>query len=225
METLEIIGFKRANLGKSEAKKLREQGNVPCVLYGGEEQIHFYTPMILFRELVYTPSVYFVNMDIEGQEYRCVLQDIQFHPVSDTILHADFLLLDDKKPIKMEVPVHFVGQAPGLQQGGKLIRKNRRLWVKALPPHMPSYIDVPIDTLELGKSIKVGELEIENYEFITSPRVTIASVQVPRALKAAVAEGAEEDEELEEGEVAEGAEGAAEAPAEGGEAPKEEGGE
>ncbi len=215
METLEIIGFKRANLGKSESKKLRGQGNVPCVLYGGDEQIHFYSPMILFRELVYTPEVHFVNLDIEGTEYRCILQDIQFHPVSDVILHADFLMLDDNKPIKMEVPVHFVGIAPGLKQGGKLVRKNRKLGVKAYPPNMPAHIDVPIDTLELGKSVKVGDLILGDYEFMNNDRVTIASVQIPRVLKTAA-----EEEELEEGEAAEGVEGS-EANAEMPDAPKE----
>ncbi|MEQ9426804.1 MAG: 50S ribosomal protein L25/general stress protein Ctc [Cyclobacteriaceae bacterium] len=224
METLEIIGFKRANLGKAEAKRLREQGNVPSVIYGNDEQVHCYIPAILFRELVYTPEVHFVNLDVEGKEYRCILQDIQFHPVSDNILHADFLILDDKKPIKMDVPVHFVGQAPGIQQGGKLIRKNRLLKVKALPPHMPAHINVPIDTLDLGKSIKVGELEVGEFEFLTSDRVTIASVQVPRALKAVTAEG-EEGEEGEEIEGEEGAEGAAEGEEGGAEEKKEEGGE
>lgn len=223
METLEIIGFNRANLGKSEAKRLREQGNVPCVLYGSDEQVHFYAPMILFRELVYTPEVHFVHLDIEGSEYRCILQDIQFHPVSDVILHADFLMLNDKKPIKMEVPAHFVGKAPGIAQGGKLVRKTRKLWVKALPPNMPAHIDVPIDTLDLGKSVKVGDLVSDNFEFITSDRVTIASVQIPRALVIEV-EDEEEGEELEEGEVVEGEETAGtEGASEGGEAPKEEG--
>jgi len=204
METLEIIGFKRANLGKTEARKLRERGNVPCVLYGGEEQVHFYAPMILFKELIYTSEVHLVKLDIEGTEYQCILQDIQFHPVNDMILHADFLVLNDRKPIKMEVPVHFVGKAPGIQEGGKLIRKNRKLWVKALPPDMPAHINVPIDTLELGKSVKVGDLEAGNYEFLTGDRVTIASVQIPRVLVVAV----EEEEELEEEELEEGAEGA-----------------
>lgn len=229
METLEIIGFKRANLGKAEAGKLRVQGNVPCVLYGGDEQIHFYSPMILFKELVYTPEVHFVNLDIEGTEYRCILQDIQFHPVSDVILHADFLILDDKKPIKMEVPVHFVGKAPGLLEGGKLIRKNRKLLVRAFPPNMPPHIDVPIDTLELGKSVKVGDLITGDYEFLNKEGVTIASVQIPRVLVVAVEEEEEELEEGEEGEEGEEAEGeeageggeGGKAPKEGGDAPKE----
>jgi len=204
METLEIIGYKRANLGKTEAKNLRLEGNVPCVLYGAGNQVNFYSPAILFKELVYTPEVNFVNLDIEGTEYRCVLQDIQFHPVNDMILHADFLLLDDKKPIKMEVPVHFVGIAPGLQEGGKLIRKTRLIQVKALPPNMPAHIDVPIDTLELGKSVKISDLIPGNYEFLNSPSVTIASVQIPRVLVSATDE--EEGEEI-EGEEIEGEEG------------------
>ncbi|MDA0193946.1 MAG: 50S ribosomal protein L25/general stress protein Ctc [Bacteroidetes bacterium] len=198
METLEIIGYKRANLGKTEAKKLRAEGNVPCVLYGAGDQVHFYSPGILFKELVYTPEVHFINMDIEGTEYRCVLQDIQFHPVNDMILHADFLVLDDKKPIKMEVPIHLVGIAPGIQEGGKLFRKTRLIHVKALPPNMPAHIDVHIDTLRLGKSIKIGDLIAETYEILNSPAVTIVSVQIPRVLVTAT-EG-DEGEEI-EGEV------------------------
>jgi len=209
MKSLEIIGFKRANLGKKEAKRLRAEGNVPCVLYGGNEQVHFYSPAILFRELVYTPEISFVNLDIEGTEYRCILQDIQFHPVNDMIIHADFFVLNDKKPIKMDAPVHFVGVAPGILEGGKLIRKTRNIRVKALPPNMPAHIEVPIDTLSLGKSIKVGDLIAKDYEFLNNPSVTIASVEVPRALKSGLGEGeeGEEDEDGVEGDGAEGGEG------------------
>jgi len=112
METIEIIGYKRANLGKQNSKKLREEGNVPCVVYGGKEQIHFHSPMILFRDLVYTPGANFVKLNIEGVEKDAILQDIQFHPVSETILHADFLELQDDKKVKMEIPVKIIGNSP-----------------------------------------------------------------------------------------------------------------
>ncbi len=198
MKTLEIIGYKRANLGKSESKRLRDNSSVPCVLYGGKEQVHFHTPMILFRDLVYTPQAHFVNLDIEGVEYQCILQDIQFHPVSEIILHADFLLLNDKKALKMDIPVETFGKAPGLEAGGKLVMKQRKLRVSALPANMPDSIKVDISGLELGKSVKVGEIPIENYEILNSTLVSIATIEVPRALRGKSAEELEAEGEAEE---------------------------
>ncbi|MCG8306978.1 MAG: 50S ribosomal protein L25/general stress protein Ctc [Cytophagales bacterium] len=203
MRTVEIIGYKRANLGKADAKRLRAESQVPCVLYGGKEQIHFYAPMILFRELVYTPEAAFVKINVEGEEYSAILQDVQFHPVSEIILHADFLLLVEDKTIKMDIPVKFVGNAPGVVQGGKLIVKLRKVRIKALPDNMPESISADISGLDLGKSIKVADIEIKDFEILNSPRVTIASVEIPRALKG-------EDEDLDEGEEGEGEEAAAE---------------
>ncbi len=188
MRTVEIIGYKRANLGKQDAKRLRTEGNVPCVLYGGKEQVHFYAPMILFRDLVYTPEAAFVKLNIEGDEYDAIMQDIQFHPVSEIILHVDFLQLFDDKPIKMNIPVKFFGTSPGVVQGGKLLIKLPYVKVKALPANMPEVINMDISNLELGKSIKVGDIETKNFEVLNSARVTIASVAIPRALKSATAE-------------------------------------
>jgi large subunit ribosomal protein L25 len=196
MRTVEIIGYKRANLGKSDAKKLRAEGHAPCVLYGGEEQIHFYTPMILFRDLVYTPEAAFVKLNIEGEEYSAILQDIQFHPVSEMILHADFLMLREDKPIKMEIPVKFTGNAPGVVAGGRLMIKLRSIRIKALPTKMPEDITLDISHMELGDNIKIGAIETEDFEILHSPRVTVAVVDIPRSVKAAEAEE-EEEEELE----------------------------
>ncbi|MFY0605281.1 MAG: 50S ribosomal protein L25/general stress protein Ctc [Cyclobacteriaceae bacterium] len=210
MKSVEIIGYKRANLGKSEAKRLRDQGMVPGVLYGGEEQIHFAAPMILFRDLVYTDEAHFVNLNVEGETYEAILQDIQFHPVSEIILHVDFLLLTRGTKIKMDIPMRPVGTPPGIQQGGKLIRKLRFLTIKALPKDMPDYIEVDVSKLGLGKSVKVGELVPDNYEILNNPLVTIMGIEVPRALRG-------KTDEEEEGEETEGAEGegeGAEAPAE-----------
>jgi large subunit ribosomal protein L25 len=217
MKTLEIIGYKRANLGKSESKKLREEGNVPCVIYGGEEQVHFYAPMILFRPLVYSADIYFVELNIEGKIYNCILQDIQFHPVSEMILHVDFMELHDDKPIKMQVPVKFFGDSPGIRAGGKLMINTRTLLVRALPKDMPESIDLDISEITLGMTIKVKEVETDNFEIQNSPQVSIASVSIPRAAKLG------DEEELEEEELEEGEEGAEE----GGEAAakKEEGGQ
>jgi len=210
MKTIEIIGYKRANLGKSDAKRLREEGNVPCVVYGEEGQIHFHAPMILFRPLIYTPEVYFVNLNIEGEVYHCILQDVQFHPVSDVILHADFLILHDEKPIKMGIPVEFTGRAAGIQKGGKLQVKMRKILVNALPKDMPEKITVDITSMELGDTIKIKDIPTENFEILTSSRVTVASVTIPRLTRlaeeeeAAAEAAAEELMEGEEGAVAAG---------------------
>ena len=208
MQTIEIIGYKRANLGKNESKKLREDGNVPCVIYGGDEQIHFHAPMILFRDLVYTPGANFVKLNIEGLEIDAILQDIQFHPVSEIILHADFLQLKDDKKIKMEIPVKIIGNSPGVQQGGKILMRIRKLSLMAYPKNMPSFVEVDISGLELGKSIKVEELLSEDYDILNSPLVSVVSVNIPR-VKIEVEEEEEETEGEEgaEGEVQEGGEG------------------
>ena len=196
MKTIEIIGYKRANLGKSESRRLRKKGMVPSVVYGKESgQIHFYAPMILFRELVYTDEAHFVLLTIEGESepFEAILQDIQFHPVSEVIMHTDFLRLKRGTNIKMEIPIHSKGVAPGLQQGGKLIKKVKYLSIRALPKNMPEFVEVDISQLDLGKSVKVGDLSVKNYEILNNPLVTLLGVEVPRVLK-----GKDVDEESSE---------------------------
>jgi len=183
MKTLEIIGYKRANLGKKASSDLRLDGYAPCVLYGGKDQVHFYSPMILFKELLYTPNVYQVDLNIEGDHYKAILQDAQFHPVNEVILHVDFLELQEGKPVKMEVPLRFTGIAPGVQKGGKLVSKLRKLAIKALPSDVPDYISVDISTLDLGKSIKTGEVQAEGFTILSNPNIPIATVEIPRALR------------------------------------------
>ena len=208
MKTVEIIGYKRANLGKSVAKRLRLEGNVPCVLYGGDEQIHFYAPMILFRELVYTDEGHFVNLNIEGQEYQAIMQDIQFHPVSEILLHVDFLQLFPGKHIKMGIPVHFEGVSPGVTKGGTLIKKRRYIQVKSLPKDMPEHITVNISKLDFGKAVKVGEIEAKDFEILDNKIASVAVVEMPRALrgKTTEEEEAEEAAAAEAGEAGEAAE-------------------
>ena len=183
MKTVEIIGYKRANLGKSEAKRLRAEGYVPAVLYGGKEQVHFYSPMILFRDIVYTDQAHFAELNIEGEIHRAILQDIQFHPVSEVILHTDFLELFTGVKIKMDIPIEIVGIAPGIETGGKLVKKLRYISIKALPKNMPSTVEVDVSKLALGKSYKVGELVAGDYEILNNPLVTIVGIEIPRALR------------------------------------------
>lgn len=188
MKSVEIVGFKRANLGKAYAKELREKAEVPCVLYGGKESVHFSVPMYLFRELVYTPEVRIVDLNIEGDKYQAILQDAQFHPVSEMILHADFLELRDDKEVKVSVPIKIKGTAAGVLKGGKLNLKLRKIKIKALPKNLPDYVEVDVTDLDLGKSIKVGQIKTEGYQILSVPTVPVVSVDIPRALKGKMAE-------------------------------------
>ena len=185
MKTLEIVGFNRQDTGKKHSKALRNDSQVPCVLYGQKEPVHFSVPMILFRELVYTPNVYQVELNIEGAKSKAILQDIQFHPVSEVILHADFLALQDDKAVKMDIPLKFVGTAPGMAAGGVLGVKLRKLTIKALPKDFPDFVEVDISKLELGKSIKVGELPEADYQVMNNAMISMAVIKIPRALRSA----------------------------------------
>ena len=190
MKTIEIIGYRRANLGKTGSQKLRDEGLVPCVLYGGDEQIHFAAPMILFRDLVYTNEAHFVHLNIEGVESQAILQEVQFHPVSEVILHADFLRITESRKIKMNIPARLVGQAPGVAKGGALVQKRSSLKVFALPKDMPDHIDVDVSNLDFHHAIKVGDLKIGNLEFVDPKQASVAVVEVPRAAKMAAEDAA-----------------------------------
>ena len=211
MKTVEIIGYQRANLGKSESKRLRAEGYVPGVIYGGDEQIHFYAPMILFRELVYTADAHFALLNIEGTEKRCILQDIQFHPVNDTIMHVDFLELHEGKKVKMNIPVRLQGTPVGVGKGGKLMFKRRALRIEALPKNMPEHLDLDVSSLDFGKSAKVEDVETSDFNVLDDASLSVAVIEVPRALRGKGGDDEELDDELDED-----AEGATEG--EGGEA-------
>lgn len=186
MKKIEIVGYQRANLGRTESQAIRAEGNVPCVLYGGDDQVHFYAPAILFRDLLYTPDIFEVALNIEGDEYRAILQEAQFHPVSDALIHADFLLVNDQKSVKIAVPVRLVGTAPGVQKGGKLVTRVRKLRVKGSIENIPDYIDVDVSALDLGKSVRVGQIPLKNIEMLEQASNPVASVEIPRALRGTV---------------------------------------
>jgi large subunit ribosomal protein L25 len=185
MKTIEIIGYRRANLGKTDAQKVREEGNVPCVLYGGNEQVHFYAPVILFRDLIYTNEAHFVHLNIEGEECQAIMQEVQFHPVSEIILHVDFLRISEDRKIKMDIPTRLVGQSPGVAKGGALVRKRATLKVYAFAKDMPDHVDVDCSELDFHHSVKVGDVKIANLEFLDPKQASIAVVEVPRAAKLA----------------------------------------
>ena len=212
MKTVEIIGYRRANLGKADSQKLREEGFVPCVIYGGNEQIHFYAPVILFRELVYTNEAHFVHFNVEGEEGQAILQEVQFHPVSEIILHADFLRISEDRKIKMSIPARLVGNAPGVAKGGALIRKRAVLKVYGFPKDMPDHIDVNVSELDFHHAIKVGDMKLPGLDFLDPKQATIAAVEVPRAAKLAAEDAAAAAAAPAEGAAPAGGEKKAEAP-------------
>ncbi|MFN8356059.1 MAG: 50S ribosomal protein L25/general stress protein Ctc [Spirosomataceae bacterium] len=186
MQKIEIVGYKRANLGKATSSAIRNEGNVPGVLYGGATQVHFYAPVILFRDLLYTPNVYEVELNIEGTVYRAILQDAQFHPVNDTLIHVDFLEVNDSKKIKVDVPIKFVGASPGVLRGGKLVQKLRKISLKGTVNQIPDFIEVQIGDLDLGKSRKVGDISVEGCQILNPNSNPICTIDIPRALRGKV---------------------------------------
>ena len=190
MKSFAISGSRRENVGKRDAKELRYEGKVPAVLYGGDNQIHFAVSAADLKGLVYTPDVHFVDIDVEGTKAQAVLQDIQFHPLTEQILHVDFLRVNESKPFVMEIPVKLTGTSPGVKMGGKLIQKLRKLRVKAFAKDMPQYVEVGIEVLELGKSVRVGDLSFDKFQVTNNTDDTIVSVVMSRALKQAEQEAA-----------------------------------
>ena len=185
MNTIELIGYQRTNVGKQAAKQLRTEANVPGVLYGGKEQVRFYTPMALLRALVYTPQAHFVLLNIAGATYRCILQDIQFHPVSELILHIDLLQIFEHKKISMAIPTALVGNSPGVAKGGRLVNKMRKLPVSAYPKDMPDQIKINVSTLDLGQVIRIRDIQTEQYTILAPASIPVAVVAMTRALRTA----------------------------------------
>lgn len=202
MQAITIKGSERESVGKVSTKALRNAEKVPCVLYGGEKPIHFSADELSFKGLVYTSNAHTVVIELEGhQPYEAVLQDIQFHPVTDRILHIDFFQLFEDKAVSMNIPVRLEGNSPGVRNGGRLLFRNRKLTVRALPANLPDAIMVDISKLRIGGTISVGDVKTEEYTFLHPDNTSIVQVKASRN---AVADD-EEDEE----EGAEGAEAAA----------------
>ncbi len=181
MKSVALFGYKRPETGKVSSKNLRTEGKVPCVLYGGKEHKHFSVYAPDFKILVYTPNTYKVQLDIDGEVHHAVLQDLQFHPVNDTIIHADFLEVTDDKPVIIGIPVKLVGNSIGVRQGGKLVVKAKKLKVRALPSQLPDFIEINVDALEIGKSIKVIDIDSKGLELLDSPNNPVVSVNTTRA--------------------------------------------
>ncbi|MGY4539130.1 large subunit ribosomal protein L25 [Mucilaginibacter sp. UYNi724] len=185
MKSFAISGSPRENVGKRDAKGLRYQGLVPAVLYGGATQTHFAVSAADLRAVVYTPVVHFIEIEVAGVKSQAIIKDMQFHPLTEQLIHIDFLLLDEKKPITIEIPVKLTGTSPGVKVGGKLVQKLRKLRVKALPKNHLDNIEVSIEALEVGKSVKVNEINLPNLTITNSQEDTIVSVTTSRALRQA----------------------------------------
>lgn len=200
MKTFELKGSIREVLGKKATKAVRKQGNIPCIIYGGEKPVHFSAPINDFRNLLYTPHVYIVNLDLEGTAYMAFLKEIQFHPTSDAVLHIDFIQIFEDKKAMIGIPVVTTGFAEGVQSGGKLKIEMRRLLVKALPKDLTDELTIDVTDITLGQSLKIRELKFENLELLDPAGAVVVSVKLTRVAKGMAAA---EDEEVEEGEEGE----------------------
>ena len=186
MQSITIVGSQRESVGKAASKALRNAGQVPCVLYGGENTIHFSADALAFKKLVYTPNVYTATIELGGKSYTAILQDIQFDPVTDQIIHVDFYELHKDKEITVAVPIQIVGTAPGVMAGGTLRIVNRKLKVKALPDNLPDFVPVDISWMEMGNRFYITRLEQDKYKILHPENTVVCQVRVSRAaLKAA----------------------------------------
>ncbi len=195
MKEIALKGTTRTETGKKATKELRKQNLIPCNLYGEAKDGNgkpvaesFILPFTEIRKAVYTPDVLVCTIDIDGKEHKAVIKELQFHPVTDAILHADFLEVNETKPITIGIPVNLVGHAQGVRDGGRMSLSIRKIAVKAPYKNIPEKLDVDVTNLKIGKSIKVGELSYEGIEIATSKEVIVCSVKMTRAAAAAAAE-------------------------------------
>ncbi len=215
MKSITIKGSERESVGKKATKALRNAGKVPCVVYGGEKPLHFSADELAFRDLVYTAAAHTVKVDLGEGKLKAILQDIQFHPVTDKILHIDFYQLFDDKEVTMNIPVRLQGNSPGVRNGGRLLFRKRKLAIKALPDKLPDFFDIDISELLIGDNIIVESLLNDDFTILHPDSTVVVQVKTQRAaIVELVVEEEEEGVEGEEGVIAEGAEGAT---AEGGE--------
>ena len=190
MKSITIKGSERENVGKKATKAVRDAGMVPCVIYGGNQPVHFVADERAFKDLVYTPNAHTVVVELNGTSYNVIMQDIQFHPVSDKILHIDFFQLSDDKEIIMEVPVKVTGTSPGVLLGGVLRLNQRRLKVKALPKNLPDFVEASISELQMGNKLYVTKIETNNFKLMHPDNTVVAQVRISRAAMKAAQEAA-----------------------------------
>lgn len=192
MKEVSLSGSARTNVGKKDAKAVRVAGEVPCVIYGTGKQIHFSVKHVEMEKFVYTPNVYIINVNVDGTEMRSIIQDIQFHPVTDKIQHVDFIELQEDKKVKVNIPVILFGRSPGVLSGGKLQQIFRKVKVFATPNNLPDSIKVDISKLKIGQAIRIRDINNEQLNILNAPSAVVCSVKMSRG---AVAAGDEEEEE------------------------------
>jgi large subunit ribosomal protein L25 len=190
MKSITISGSERESVGKVASKALRNAGMVPCVLYGGNQPVHFSAEEKAFKNLVYTPNAHTVAIELGTKKFNAIMQDIQVHPVSDKILHLDFYELHDDKEVTMEVPVKVTGVSPGVLLGGVLRLNQRRLKVKALPKDLPDFIEANISGMEMGNKLYVTKLVADDYKILHPDNTVVAQVRISRAAMKAAQEAA-----------------------------------
>ncbi|PHR42614.1 MAG: 50S ribosomal protein L25 [Fluviicola sp.] len=208
MKVVQLSGSPRANVGKKDAKAVRNAGNVPCVLYGTGEQTHFSVRSVDVEKIIFSPDVYKVEIDIDGKKVVTLIQELQMHPVTDKPVHIDFLELTDGKAVKVGIPVQTVGRSRGVLNGGRLLQVFRRLDVVGLPKDLPDAIQLDISPLRIGMAIRVRDIEIPGVKLLNDPSAVVVSVKMARnAVDIDDEEEGEEGEEGTEGEEGEGSEG------------------
>lgn len=190
MKVFDLKGTVRTGLGKKATKADRTGDNVPCVLYGGAENVHFTSTVSDLRKLIYTPDVFIVNLDVDGKTCKAIMKALQFHPVSDKVLHIDFLEVSETKPIVVEIPVQLNGLAEGVKAGGKLALEMRKLRVKGMYTNFPEKINIDVTNLGLGKTIQVGTLTLDNLEILNAKNAVVCQVKLTRAARGAAAAAA-----------------------------------
>ncbi len=199
MNTITINGQLRSEIGKKATRRLRSEGQTPGVIYGGPKEVNFSAPELAFKDLIYTPKFQLAEVKLGDKTYKCVLKDLQFHPVTDQLLHVDFVELVEDKKIIITLPLKFEGQAAGVKAGGRLMTKLKTLKVKTFPKDLKEEIVVNVEKLELGQNIRVEDVKEDAFEILNSPRIPIASVVTTRELRQTGTS------ETEEGEAAEAA--------------------
>ena len=180
MKSVAISGSSRTNVGKKDAKGLRTTGMVPCVLYGGSEQVIFAVAERDFKPLVYTPDVHIVELTVDGKKHNAIMKELQLHPVTDKILHVDFLEVVAGKSVTIELPVRFDGTAPGVRNGGKLIRKLRKIAVRGPVEKLPDALTIDVSKMEIGDTVRVADVTIDGLTLLDKPNITIVTVRVTR---------------------------------------------
>ena len=194
MKKVSLSGSRRENVGRKDAKMLRKNGRIPAVMYGGKEQIHFSLEEKAFDKTLETPESFIYEIDIDGEKHRGVIYEIQFHPVTDRVLHVDFRQANEGEKVRAEIPFRLKGVAPGVTEGGRLYQKTRKLTIEGVVDKMPEYIDIDISNMKIGDKLHVRDLQLDDFKILTSPSTLVLAIVAPRKMATVVDLSAEEEE-------------------------------